>query len=124
MTSRRYRIKVMQSAYFTRSSCSDIFTPILIVQSAFPVLLPSTARAAFGGESAKRQPRMTWRWTDTTILPEVHFVTLDKDYVGQKAGTTRDIDKPHTKGLLDESIVKTVPGDRYGPLMTKALRSR
>jgi hypothetical protein len=48
------------------------------------------------------------------------FLTLTKDYFGQKAGTTLDIDEPHWKSLLDKGVVEAVKGDPYGPLMTKA----
>jgi len=36
------------------------------------------------------------------------FVVLKKDYFGQKAGTTLDIDEPHTKSLLEQGIVEAV----------------
>ena len=49
------------------------------------------------------------------------FVVLKKDYFGQKAGTTLDIDEPHTKSLLDQGIVEAVEGDPYGPLIAKAV---
>jgi hypothetical protein len=51
------------------------------------------------------------------------FVTLKKDYFGQKAGTTLDIDEPHTKSLLEQGIVEAVKGDPYGPLMAKAVEA-
>jgi hypothetical protein len=51
------------------------------------------------------------------------FVVLKKDYLGQKAGTTLDIDEPHTKSLLDQGIVEAVKGDPYGPLMAKAVEA-
>jgi hypothetical protein len=47
------------------------------------------------------------------------FAVLKKDYFGQKAGTTLDIDEPHTKSLLEQGIVEAVKGDPYGPLMAK-----
>jgi hypothetical protein len=51
------------------------------------------------------------------------FVVLKKDYFGQKAGKTLDIDEPHTKSLLDQGIVEAVKGDPYGPLMAKAVEA-
>jgi hypothetical protein len=51
------------------------------------------------------------------------FVVLKKDYFGQKAGTTLDIDEPHTKSLLDQGIVEAVKGNPYGPLMAKVLEA-
>lgn len=48
------------------------------------------------------------------------FVTHKKDYFGQKAGTTLDIDEPHTKSLLDQGIVEAGKGNPYGSLRAKA----
>ena len=51
------------------------------------------------------------------------FVILKKDYFGQKAGTTLDIEEPHVKSLLDQGVVEAVKGDPYGPLMAKAIEA-
>jgi HK97 family phage major capsid protein len=52
------------------------------------------------------------------------FVTLLKDYFGQKAGATLDIaDDAAAHGLIEAQIVKKQEGDPYGPLMAKAVES-
>jgi hypothetical protein len=51
------------------------------------------------------------------------FVVLKNDYFGQKAGTTLDIDEPHTKSLLEQGVVEAVKGDPYAPLMAKAVEA-
>jgi HK97 family phage major capsid protein len=52
------------------------------------------------------------------------FVTLKKDYLGQKAGATLDVhEEPVAKSLIEQGIAEAVQGDPYGPLMARAVQS-
>lgn len=52
------------------------------------------------------------------------FVTLKKDYLGQKAGVTIDIpDEPVAKSLIDQGVAEAIQGDPYGPIMAKAVEA-
>jgi HK97 family phage major capsid protein len=52
------------------------------------------------------------------------FVTLKKDYLGHKAGATLDIhEEPVATSLVEQGVAEPVPGDPYGPLMSKAVET-
>jgi HK97 family phage major capsid protein len=52
------------------------------------------------------------------------FVTLKKDYLGQKAGATLDIaEEQVSKTLIVEGIAEAVQGDPYGPIIARAVES-
>ena len=52
------------------------------------------------------------------------FVTLLKDYMGQKAGTTLDVAEEHVgKVLCEQKIAEEVKGDPYSPIIAKAMES-
>jgi HK97 family phage major capsid protein len=52
------------------------------------------------------------------------FVTLKKDYLGQKAGVTLDIAEDQVgKTLVEQGIADEVKGDPYGPVIAKAMET-
>jgi len=52
------------------------------------------------------------------------FVTLKKDYLGHKVGSTLDIhEEPVAKSLVEQGVAEAVQGDPYGPLMAKAMET-